>query len=46
MPLIILDLDGVIGYWDENKNYHIQASTISYLIALSHNYRLVAICST
>lgn len=43
LPLIILDLDGVIGYWDENKIYHMRSSTLNYLIGLSINFRIVGI---
>jgi len=36
-------IDGVIGFWDEQKIFHIRSGVINYLIALSTNYRVVAI---
>lgn len=44
MPILIITVGGgVVGYWDEQKIYHIRQSSIDLLIALGCNYRLVAI---
>jgi hypothetical protein len=42
-PLLIFNLDGVTGYWDEAKVYHMRSSILKYLVALSNNFRLVAV---
>ena len=45
LPIIIFDLDGVSGYWDEAKVYHVRQATICLLVALSCNFRLIAIAT-
>ena len=40
LPLLIINLDGATGYFDENRNYYIKQSTISQLICLSCNFRI------
>lgn len=41
----MLNLDGVFGYWDEAKTYHIRYNSLQYLVSLSCNFRLVAIAT-
>lgn len=43
MPVLLFFIDGTFGYWDEHKNFYTRATTISYLVSLSANYRIVAI---
>ena len=43
LPLIVVMLDGVAGYWDEQKVYWVKSSVIQYLVALSTNYRVVGV---
>ena len=40
LPLIVIDLDGVFGFWDEQKVYSISERAISILAGLSQNFRL------
>jgi hypothetical protein len=42
LPVLILNLDGVVGHWDESKTYHIRYKTLIYLTAISCNFRVVA----
>jgi hypothetical protein len=43
LPVLVISLDGALGYFDEYKNYHLREKSISYLQSLSHSFRLVAI---
>ena len=43
LPLLIVDLDGAVGYWDEGKNYNMHPSVLQYLHALSTNYRIAGV---
>jgi len=45
LPLILINLDGITGYFDEAKIYYLRAGVIAYLIALSVNFRVVALCT-
>ena len=42
LPIIIISLDGVFGYFDETKAYHFKEKSLFYLHSLSHNFRIVA----
>jgi hypothetical protein len=35
MAVLVIDLDGVIGFWDEALSYHMNVSTHFMLSALS-----------
>jgi len=43
-PVLILNLDGITGYFDESRIYYIRAGVITSLIALSMNFRVIAFC--
>ena len=43
LPILIINLNGVTGYFDESRTYHIRLSVIQFLVALSVNFRLIAI---
>jgi hypothetical protein len=40
LPLLIVNLDGAAGHFDENRNYFIKQNVINYLISLSCNFRI------
>lgn len=31
LPLLVIDLDGAIGFWDEQKNYNIHPNMAQYM---------------
>lgn len=44
MPVLIINMDGVLGYWDEEMtHYVIRNRSVEILIQLSYDFRLVAI---
>jgi hypothetical protein len=47
MPVLIVNIDGVLGYWDDmNKNYFVvRKQIIESLITFSYDFRIVAISS-
>lgn len=45
LPIIVIMIDGVIGFWDELKIFHIRSGVINQLITLSNNFRIVAVAS-
>lgn len=47
MPVLIINLDGVIGYWDDYKKFYyiFRPKVIEALIQLSFDFRLVAVSS-
>jgi hypothetical protein len=47
LPVLVLNLDGVIGYWDDSKKsyYLLRPKIIESLIQLSYDFRLVVISS-
>ncbi len=45
LSVLVLNLDGVMGHWDESKTYHVRYNTLMYLAALSCNFRLIAIAT-
>ena len=47
LPVLIVNLDGVLGYWDENKchYYVLRPKAVESLIQLSYDFRIVAISS-
>lgn len=42
-PLLIVHLEGTIGFYDENKFFYLREKSLAYLSALSHNFRIVAL---
>jgi hypothetical protein len=42
LPVLILDLDGVVGYFDQAKTYLLRQSDLTQIISLSNNFRMVA----
>ena len=42
LPILILNLDGAVGYW-ENTHYVLRPRIIESLIQLSFDFRLVAV---
>jgi hypothetical protein len=43
MPSLVIMIDGIIGYWDEKKVFYLRSSVLNNLIALSTNFRLIAV---
>lgn len=45
MPVLIVNLDGMLGYWDEMKRSHyvLRSKVVDSMISLSYDFRLVAI---
>jgi len=43
LPIIIVNLNGTIGYFDEQRHYNTRLSSIQLLIALSANFRVIGI---
>lgn len=41
MPLLCIDLNGVLGYFDENHCYNIKQNVFNLLFSLSLNFRIV-----
>ena len=41
LPVLLLNLDGGLGYWDEAKTYVFKERGLGQLISLSHNFRIV-----
>lgn len=44
MPILILNLDGAVGYWEKNV-YILRKGVIDSLITLSYDFRLIAVSS-
>ena len=46
-PVLIINLDGVIGMWDDFKKNHyvLRPKVVEGLIQLSYDFRLVAVSS-
>ena len=46
MPVLIINLDGVFGYWDHNREiYVIRSKTVDAIMTLSYDFSLVAVSS-
>lgn len=47
LPVLIINLDGTMGYWDENKNHYyvLRPKIVESLIQLSFDFRIVAVSS-
>lgn len=45
LPLIIINLDGTIGYFDEHKIYFVRQHALTCLVALSSNFQIAAFCT-
>ena len=39
-----MNLDGILGYFDEQRGYNVRLSALNQLIALTNNFRTVAFC--
>jgi hypothetical protein len=42
-PLLIVHIEGTLGYFDENKFFFCREKYLSYLSALSHNFRVIGL---
>ena len=47
MPILIVNMDGVLGYWDDQQRFYFvfRQKIIEGLIQLSYDFRLVAVSS-
>ena len=45
LPILVMNLDGVLGYFDEAKAYHCKEKYLSVLQSLSHNFKIVGFSS-
>lgn len=46
MPVLIVSLDGGLGFYAENeRSYYVRLSVINLLAALSCNYKIIAVSS-
>ena len=45
LPILILNIDGALGFFDEAKHYNLKEKSISILQSLSHNFKIVAFSS-
>ena len=45
LPILVLNLDGVLGYFDESKQYYCKEKAINMLQSLSHNFKIVGFSS-
>ena len=45
LPVLVVNLDGVIGYWDDYKKFYylLRPKIVESLIQLSYDFRVVAI---
>ena len=41
LPVMMLNIDGVLGHFDEQKNYISRERSLQMLQSLSHNYKIV-----
>lgn len=45
LPVLILNIDGALGFFDEAKHYNLKEKCLSMLQSLSHNFKIVAFSS-
>lgn len=47
LPVLIINLDGVLGYWDDSKRFYylLRPKVVDALIQLSYDFRIVAVSS-
>lgn len=45
LPILVINLDGVLGFFDESKNYQCKEKSITMLQSLSHNFKIVGFSS-
>ena len=47
MPILVINLDGAMGYWDDYNKFHyvLRPKIVDSLIQLSYDFRLVAVSS-
>ena len=45
LPVLIVNLDGAVGYWDESQKnaYVLREGVVDSLIQLTHDFRVVAV---
>ena len=41
LPILVINLDGVLGYFDEYKSYVVKEKCLQMMQGLSHNYKIV-----
>jgi hypothetical protein len=42
-PLLIVHIEGTLGFYDENKFFYLRERSLTLLSALSHNFRIVGV---
>ena len=45
LPILVINLDGVLGYFDEAKTYIFRERSLHMMQSLSHNFRIIGYCS-
>jgi hypothetical protein len=47
MPVLVINLDGAVGYWDDSKRWYyiFRPKIVEALIQLSYDFRIVAVSS-
>jgi hypothetical protein len=47
LPVLVINLDGVLGYWDDGKRFYYvtRPKVVEAIIQLSYDFRVVAISS-
>ena len=43
MPSLLIMIDGILGFFDENLDFHLRQKVLHSLVTLSLNFRLIAI---
>ena len=42
---MVINLDGVLGYFDEANTYIFRERSLQMMLSLSHNFRIIAYCN-
>jgi hypothetical protein len=45
LPILIVNLEGVFGYFDHAKTYQVRPSELTQIISLSNNFRVIGYCA-
>ena len=45
LPILVINLDGTLGFFDESKHYNCKEKSLTMLQSLSHNFKIVGISS-
>ena len=45
LPIMILNLDGTLGFFDESKHYNCKEKSLQMLQSLSHNFKIIGFSS-